>query len=245
MTPSQRIHAALGTPPHAASAARLPFHCWVCAGISTRGVERSSWMGVTFVGQNRVRAPESPLVCEACVVVMGGRPPDTLRLTSHLVDDRGWLTPNKGDKPLQRAWLRGPKQGEWFAAIADSGKKHVIPWAPLNPAGSPPRQGQVLFEERLVTLGDWMLVDTLSELLTAGATKEEIERGAYGPGAWSRVGAAAIRDFERAWAHARDGGWFALAVWLAQRDEERVADRIAKEKEKRHAPRRNAARAAS
>ena len=107
------------------------------------------------------------------------------------------------------------------AAIADSGKKHVIPWAPLNPAGCPAGQGRVMFEERLVMLGDWTLVDALSGLLTAGATKDEIERGAYGPGAWTRLGAAAIRDFERTWSGSRGGGWFALAVGLAQRDEQR------------------------
>ena len=186
-------------------------------------------MGANFVGQNRVRSPDSSLVCEACVTVMSGKPPDTLRMQSHLVDDRGWNQWNKGQKLEMRAWLRGPKKGEWFAAIADSGKKHVIPWTPIN--GEASRPGRVLFEERLVTLDDWTLVDEMTELLTMGATKEELLSGALGARAWQLCGAQ-LRIFEKRRSGSRGGGWFELALWLAQRDELKVKEREDAERER-------------
>jgi hypothetical protein len=216
---------------------RPEFLCWICGAPWTRGVPRDDWAGAQFTGQNRVRCVESGLVCEPCVWAMAGKPPDTLRMTSHLFDGRGWLLPNKGAKPLQRSWLRGAKSGPWFAAIADSGKKHVVPWTPVNPEGLRAGTGQVLFEERLVTLGDWTLVDDLSSLLTAGASKETIETGEYHAGAWSLC-AEEIEAFEARWSSERASDWWALAVWLAQRDEDAVQARMAREKEERDARKR-------
>src|ERR1700722_3186141 len=230
--PTHRIHALMGVPVSAQCVAMPAFRCWVCAGAATRGVLVESWLGSNFVGQNRVRCPESTNVCEACVVCMAGRPPDTLRMTSHLVDDCGWLRLNKGGKTEMRAWLRGPKLGDSFACVADTGQKHLLPWAPVNPHGA--REYRVLFEERAVTVGDWGLVDDLTTLLTAGATKEEIGRGEYGPRAWDLCGAA-LRRFESAYAGERSGGWFELSLWLAQRDEAAVEARMTEEKAERTA----------
>jgi hypothetical protein len=193
---------------------------------------QTRWQGASFTGQNRVRCPESTFVCEACVWAMAGKPPDTLRMYSHFVDGRGWRKWNKGDKAAMRDWLRAPKRGEWFAAIADSGQKHVLPWAPINSeAATAPR---VHFEDRIVTLSsDWSLLDELAELLTLGATKEEIGRGEYGPRAWLLCGEG-LRAFEARWAYERGGGRFDLMVWLAQRDETRVQARM---EDERHARR--------
>ena len=230
-TASQRIHALAGAPLHPSCVDLDPFLCWVCGGPATRGLLRAKWMAATFVGQNRARALESSHVCEACGYVMAGKPPDTLRMTSHLVDDRGWQRYHKGHKPAIRAWLRGPKDGEWFAAVADTGQKHVVPWTPINPSGA--AIGRVLFEERLVTIGDWAIVDALTALLTAGATKEETIRGEYGPRAWQLAGPM-LRTFESSFgARERGGGWFELAVWLAQRNELEVEQRMADEKKSR------------
>lgn len=234
---SQRLHRI--TPTVAPGATDLaPFTCWICGGDWTRGLPRRDFMGVSFTGQNRVRCIESDFVCEPCVACMAGRPPDTLRMYSHLVE----LTPgsheqvNKGQKPRIREFLRGAHAGEWFAAIADSGKKHVIPWTSINPAGLPPGTGRVLLEERLVTLGDWQLVDDLTALLTAGASKETAETGEYHAGAWA-ICADEIRAFEARWSGERASDWWALAIWLAQRDEATVEARQAREKEEKSAKR--------
>lgn len=232
MTASQTLWSRSGAPT-VADAVDVPrSFCWVCAGTTTRGVLVERWMGSNFVGQNRVRMPSAQHVCEACVHVMAGRPPDTARMYSWLVDDRGVLRLNKGDKPRMREWLRSPKQGPWFAAIADSGKKHVIPWAPVNPAGT--RLARVMFEEMEVTIPSdeahgWGLVDSAANLLTAGATKAEISSGVYGVGAWARC-EHEIRAFETEHGARRGAAWFELAVWLAQRDEAAVAERMEREK---------------
>lgn len=231
LTASRLLHEHHGSPPMTICGA-LPEgeRCWVCAAPAARGVERVRWMGASFVGQNRARCADARHVCESCAWAMTGKPPDTLRMWSHLWSaDLGYLRVNKGSKGAMRAWLRAPKPGAWFAAIADSGQKHVVPWAPVN-VGS--RGGRVLFEEQLVLLPDargWQLVDDLADLLTAGASKEDVGRGDYGPFAWARC-AEHIRAFEERWGGLRGGAWWSLALWLAQRDEEAVAARQAAEK---------------
>jgi len=154
------------------------------------------------------------------------------RNVSHLYDESApvpYVNASKGEKPAHIDFLRAPHAGVWFAAIAESGQKHVLPWAPVNPPGS---RGRVLFDEQTIALPDaagWRIVDDLIALLTAGATKEEIERGDYGPHAWSRC-EARIRAFEADWGdRLRGGDWFALALWLAQRDEDAVTERRAAE----------------
>lgn len=87
VTATHRIHALMGATAHPDCIDLSVFRCWVCAGASVRGMLVDSWLGSNFVGRNRVRAPDSLHVCESCVVCMAGRPPDTLRMTSHFVDD--------------------------------------------------------------------------------------------------------------------------------------------------------------
>lgn len=220
------------------------FTCWVCAGRDTHGMPRDDWNSASFTGQNRVRAPASKWVCSACVWVCArlspvpGRPPKdgkqyggNFRNYSHAYDGGEYANFSKGEKAGLLAWLRAPRRGLWWAAIADSGQKHVIPWAPLNPPGT--RRGSVLFEEQVVTLpmqAGWALVERMTALLTAGATKDEIASGDYTSRAWQLCGDALPR-FEDEWARQRRGSaWFALALWLAQRDEAAVAARMEAEK---------------
>ena len=243
-TPSQTVHAIQGAPAHPLCGDLEPFICWVCGGAAARGALRTKWQGANFTGQNRVRCQESAHVCEACVVVMAGRPPNTERFWTHLVDGDSHVRVNKGSKPTIRDFLRRRKTGMWFAAIADSGQKHIIPWAPLNA----PHQtgGVVLFEEAIVTLprddAGWRLLDELAELLTDGTTKEELSSGDYGPRAWQLLGAR-LRAFEAAFGELRGGAWFELAVWLAQRDEEQVQARLDAEKKAKEAKRESERRA--
>lgn len=217
--------------------------CWVCAGEAPRGMPREKWQGALFTSQNRVRLASSDWVCEPCVHVASriapvpGRPPapgkkfgGNFRNYSHLWDETGYTNASKSEKPLILAFLRRRHSGPWFAAIADSGQKHVIAWTPVNPPGL---GGRVLFDETQVvvprTEEGWRIVDAMARLLTVGATKEEIARGVYGPGAWLRC-EAEIRSFEAEHGRGRHGAWFGLALWLAQRDEEAVQARMAEEK---------------
>lgn len=138
----------------------------------------------------------------------------------------GYANASKGQKPLIREFLEREHAAPWFCAVANSGQKHVLPYAPIN---SPGRAGHALFDEVLVTIpGDTSLIGELCHLLTDGATKEELERGDYRPQTWIRIGRDRLRAFESTHGRRR-GGWFSLALWLAQRDEESVALRIKEE----------------
>ncbi len=245
---SQLLHARLGAPAFADVVA-VDAPCWVCGGHASRALSRGDWMGALFVGQNKVRAWQSDYVCEACACVTAWTTPAVMpvpgrvrkaestrdpnwRNYSVLVDDRGVVALTKGDKGTMRDWLRGAHSGHWFAAIADSGQKHVIPWTPVNASGATP--GRVLFEERELTLGDWALADEMTTLLTAGATKETMASGDYTPGQIALCGDT-IEAFESRWARERAGAWWELALWLSQRDEAAVAARMEEAKRGRKA----------
>ena len=229
-TATQQLHAHVGAPAFDGCTDDAISHCYVCAGQSARSIPVHKWMGDNFTGQAQCRAPMSDRVCEACAWAMAGRPPDTLRMYSHLFDGVEYLKLNKGDKPAMRAFLRRHHDTQWFAAIADSGKKHVIPWAPVNQPG---RVGRVRFEDGDVTLPrteeGWAMVDEIAALATVGAPKSEIESGDYSPRSWTLC-RSAIEAFERRWQRERRGAWFRLAVWLAQRDEAEAQERMDQEK---------------
>lgn len=214
--------------------------CRMCSMPMQRGQEFSRWSGSSFTDQNKVRRHDATHVCEACIWVHawvappgysgdvreGGRGP-CLRVYSHLWHDGEYRYFSKGDKPAIREWLRAPKSGPWFACIADSGQKHLLPYTPVNLGGRGP--ALVRFEEETITLDPlrfWRLFDAISALLNEGVTKAEIEGGDYRP---KFLGALMepIREFERAYGGVRQWAGFRLALWLAQRDEEAYAARAA------------------
>ncbi len=163
--------------------------------------------------------------------------PPRLGNVSHLyeVDGSGhhYQSASKGEKPLVLAFLRRPKAGIWFAAIAESGQKHVLPWTPVNPVGT--ARGRVLFEETPVALPESLdLVDEMAALLTAGASKDELGRGDYSPSTWIRCGDV-LAKFEERRSRERHGAFWRLALFLAQRDEEATAQRMANEEQVRTA----------
>jgi len=219
--------------------------CWVCGGVTSTGMHWRKWSGSNFVGQNRVRAPQSEWVCPACVYFASrtspvpGRPPKpgnkhggNYRNYSHMFDANSYVNASKGEKPAILAWLQRPHKGPWFAAIAESGQKHVLLWAPVNPGRG---RGRIRFEEQTIELPDkhgWSVVPQLCDLLTAGATKASVKTGDYTPREWELCGHR-LTTFEARWSYLRGGGWFDLALWLAQRDEEKTATRQVAEKEKK------------
>lgn len=244
MTPSQIVHAICRSPKddRCSDASGL---CYVCGGEIARGVTVSDWMADSYTDQTRIAVPLASHVCEACCFVMArlspvpGRPPKegkqfggNFRNYSHLYEQGAapqYVNASKGEKPVIREFLAREHRSQWFVAIADSGQKHVLPYTPINPPG---RVGLVLFDEALVTVGDPSLVDVMGQLLTDGATKDEITRGDYRPATWQRLGADRIRSFERDYGRTR-GHWFGLALWLAQRDEGEVTERLEREKQQK------------
>jgi hypothetical protein len=135
---------------------------------------------------------------------------------------REYVNASKGEKPLIRDFLRREHGGRWFAAIADMGQLHVLPFAPMNGRG---RAGVVAFDSRMVDVPDDVsLLDTLTEALTAGMTKDELASGSYRQQSWLDL-AEQIDAVEDAVSSLRGGDWFELALWLSQRDEEEHARR--------------------
>lgn len=245
-TPIQAVHALYGSPavtePSATGPVDAPHGCRICGGACTRGMVYDDWSGANSARPNRTRQWQSEIVCEACVALTAryspcpprpaneGKEPMRWGNVSVLYDDNGLITATKGEKPVIREWIARARKGPWFAAIAESGQKHVLPWTRWCAAGS--RVGMVRFEERdaLVSLDALdLLCRDMCELLTAGATKETIENAQYSPNQWRTCGDA-IELFESRSAHKRGGDLFALALWLAQRDEAETAARIEREK---------------
>lgn len=240
-SPSTIIHEICGSPPSESCVPHVGA-CWLCASQMTRGEPVDSWNGASFTGQNRVRSPMSTHVCESCVFICSrlspvpGRPAkegkkfggNFRNYSSMWEDGRGYLNASKGEKPLIREFLARDHRGPWFGALADSGQKHVIPWAPMN---GPGRGGSVLFDEQIVNVPQSMaLVEEMTALLTMGSTKDELGSGDYTARAWQLCGPA-LRTFDEAHGAHRGGAWYGLALWLAQRDEETVQTRLAAEKE--------------
>jgi hypothetical protein len=247
MSSVELLHRHLGAP-HVEECEPLSeqARCWLCGGAAVRGRKVAKWVGPAFTSQNRVRNPTSKVICEGCVFICGrlspvpGRPPaegktsgGNWRNYSHWMweVDGEWKYDNasKGEKHKLRAFLAMSKPGRWWMAIADSGQKHVIPWAPINGNGD----GRVAMDDDVVLVAGIMrLVDFMSTLLTAGATKDELLSGEWTARAWSLLGER-IEAFEEVWAYSRGSKYFGLAVWLAQRDEAAVQARLEEEKRAR------------
>lgn len=197
---------------------RLPGPCSACKGVKPDECKKCEGAGRNSAGGN-------------------------FRNYTHLFDRDAptpYVSASKGEKATILAWLRGKRHGPWFAAIADSGQKQVLPYAPVNAPGA---RGKVLFDDTIVVLPDehgWRLVTCMISLLTAGATKEDITRGEYNTNTWTRC-RAAIEAFEQSWSTYRGGSFFALAIWLAQRDETLVQARIEAEKETARAKEKSSA----
>lgn len=179
---------------------RLPGPCSACRGKHSEGCSKCGGSGRNAAGGN-------------------------FRNYTHLFDegaDPRYVTASKAEKPVILAWLREAREGAWFAAIADSGQKQVLPYAPIN---LPWGRGRVVFDDVTVLLPTregWGLADAMSALLTTGVTKDEVGSGLYLPSSWRQY-ETALRAFEERWGHERRGSWFSLALWLAQRDEAALA----------------------
>lgn len=250
-TATQILYKHLGSPKTSATS-QVRDACWLCGGISDRGIPYLDWMGSSFVGQNRIRNPRGTFVCEACVYFcqrtapVPGRPPKegkqcggNYRNYSHCFDSGAYFNASKGEKQLIREFLSKKHGSTWFAAIADSGQKHVLPWVPVNVS----QHGKVLFEEMEVTVPaldsvEFGLTVAISDLLTEGVAKSSVDCGIYQMNEWLRC-EPSIRKFEAIWRRHRASPWWQLSMWLAQRDEVLVAKRLEEEVRNVEARRRN------
>jgi len=227
--------------------------CYLCAGVMGRGLLVTDWMGPGFTSQTLARCSWANHICEACAYVTSRVSPvltrdakegkkfgGNFRNYSHCFDECGYFNASKGEKPLLRAFLGREHSAPWFCAVADSGQKHVLPFVRLN---GPGRAGLVLMDEQTIEVPmSSALVDAMTTLLTSGVTKDEISTRNYYQRSWMER-RTEVEAFETQHGAGRGGGWFTLALWLAQRDEEEHARRQS-EKEARDSSRGIGARAA-
>lgn len=209
-------------------------------------------MGDGFTSQTLARCPWSQHVCEACVYVTSRVSPvlgreakegkkfgGNFRNYSHGFDECGYRNWSKGEKPGIREFVEREHSAPWFLVIAESGQKHLASFARMN---GPGRAGVVLLDEQTIDVpANVSLVAEMVTLLTLGVTKDELASRDYYARSWKEH-RGSIDAFEAGHVGERGGGWFDLALWLAQRDEGKHAERVA-EKEERDASCRNAARA--
>jgi hypothetical protein len=161
-----------------------------------------------------------------------GRPPaagkklgGNFRNYSHIVEivdgEVRYANATKAEPEIVTAFLQRAKEGTWYAAIAESGQKHTIPWAPPNPPGV---GGVVAFDDQLISVPHapdrWELLPAIESLLLLG-----VPRGVILDGCWTvdlvRKHGEALRAFDVTWDHERGGGFFHLTLHLAKNKREK------------------------
>lgn len=173
-------------------------------------------------------------VCAACVWATGGRPPDTYRmwtvvyredrppapsnpkahagrLTEHLS-----LTGKENLLPALELLLAPPETGRYFCALADSGKIHTLPWAPVCEG---PRW-HVRLERHDVAATPRMLAELLSrthELYEGGYVLEDIRTGEPHPSKLVKHGIDLWRRNDAVLSPVRGSSLFELALFLTRR----------------------------
>lgn len=238
MTACAIVHAAAGAPKVAgATWLDSTARCALCGDAAPRGLHYDAWAGDNFAAHAELAHPGSPFVCEPCAWATSWvAPPDrdqkpgegkkrvrSLRMYGHGWDEhRGYFSVERPDLVRVREWLRACGEFAWFCALPTGGKKHLLPYTPVNPVGS--RIGLVRFEEQTVAIGDWVLCDAMLALIGQEVRRGEIETGDYHGRSWQRSADALLR-FEALFGAQRGSGWFSLSLHLAAaREAEEVAD---------------------
>lgn len=197
--------------------------CRLCGAEADRGMPWERWVKDTFVDHDKLQP--GTMICAACLFCvddhnvtlqqMTGRDKlQRMRNYSHIVAvDGSWSAYMKNQKrEIATALLANPRA----AVISFAGQKHLlfrgrVGWWQIEEQAMRPDPARLA-----------ALLEPITALYTAGASKTEIGSGHYT--------AATLSRMEVAWWHARESQIrphrgsliFELAVWLAQKDEEGV-----------------------
>lgn len=216
MSATHAIYAAIGSPPMDGSVGGM---CRLC-GLSGAGGAFDAWVKDTFTDWDKLKA--GVIICHACQFCtaeatpglaerLGKEKPQKMRNYSHFVLDGVWHPLSKGNKPEMRRLLFASAE---VAVIAESGQKHLLPWA---------RIGWWTFE--LATVRPFpdrlaQILAVIEPLYQAGISKTEIETGRYDSRRIVTVGLDVWRAAEEQIKTWRGTLPLALALFLAQKDEE-------------------------
>lgn len=205
--------------------------CRFCGQPGT-GPAFNDWVKDTFTNFDRLLPGD--IICNGCLFWfdqrstelqrrMGKEKPQKMQNYSHLVIGGEWRPLSKGDKAeMRRALLEMPFPE--LAAIADSGQKHIAFRARRNPPGQ--AAGWVQFEEQCLWVEPSALAGLLEviEELYQGFSKSEIESGEYFPHRILQFGLDRWQALEERIRAERGKLLFALAIFLAQKAEEKGAE---------------------
>ena len=148
------IHELTGRPPVEGGASRAftdtPAICAMCGQETNKTAPADKVLGSNFTDRGLFSSPHSDRVCWACVAICSGSPPRTFRQWTIVATPGRELAPSQ---PKATAWigqhegicltskanttpvidtLLDPPAGPWVVSIAESGQKHVAPYAEIN-----------------------------------------------------------------------------------------------------------------
>lgn len=219
MTASALVYVAAGAPAYPGDTAGV---CRWC-GAKGVGLDWCVWEKDTFTDHDKIQP--GAIICHACqhatddrsvpLTMMTGRDkPQRMRNYSHIVTASGsWCPRMKNEKRALVADLLDETDPPKVAVISLAGQKHLLPrarvgWWQIEEAAMRP-QPSVLRA----------LLAPVTALYTLGASKAAIESGDYDAGVLRTIPLAQWWPHEQAVRPARGSQVFALAVWLAQKDE--------------------------
>jgi hypothetical protein len=192
--------------------------CRMC-GCEGVGLPFAKWVKPTFTDWDKLRP--GTICCHACQFCTAESAPglaervgkdkqQKMRNYSHFALNGVWTPLSKGDKRRMRELLFA---GAEVVVIADSGQKHLLPWARLGwwtfeTTISRP------FPEHLTHI-----LNTIEPLYNGGISKIEIETGQYDPRRILAIGLDAWRVAEKQIKTWRGTVPLALALFLAQKED--------------------------
>jgi hypothetical protein len=204
-TASQAIYRALQPADGKRSTHTASGPCALCGGVWSEYVRFADAFGPSFTDYDRLVSPTSPWLCVPCSWSLGSKPPETFRLWSVVYRADRPAAPSNPKAFLQSPALHltakndvreivdvltAPPDCEWAVAVASSGQKHTLPFAPLNVGAGP---WQVQFEGHRIACAPDRFAHLLyhaTELTIAGHNRDEIASGILSVSATVRAGVA-------------------------------------------------------
>ena len=148
------VHRLVGEPPVEGGAVKAFTDtiavCAMCGIDAGTTAPADKVLGSNFTDRSLFDAPQSDRVCWACVAICSGSPPRTFRqwtivatpgrslppsqekASMWLGQHEGVCLTSKADTTPVIDTLLDPPAGDWVVSIAESGQKHVAPYAEVN-----------------------------------------------------------------------------------------------------------------
>ena len=148
------IHQLAGEPPVEGAVAKLFTDtlaiCCMCGREAAYTASADKALGANFTDRTMFSSPDSAHVCWACTAICSGKPPRTFRqwtvvaapgvkLAPSQEKAATWIGQHDGLCLTSKAntspiidTLLDPPDSVWVVSIAESGQKHVLPYADIN-----------------------------------------------------------------------------------------------------------------